>query len=291
MFNAQTTAIARITPRDAGYPTLLTRIHKPPEVLHVRGILPPPDALYIAVVGTRVPTTYGEQVTHEIVTALARAGLVVVSGLALGIDGAAHRAAFEAGGRTIAVLGSGIDDASVYPPRHRGLANDIVAHGGAVISEYPPGTSPTKYTFPERNRIIAGMSVGVIVIEAKEKSGALITAEFAVEDGREVFAVPGPITSEASYGPNRLIKSGAHPVTSVADIFTILGIAEPSESTAPELEGVEAHIFAALGREPVHIDALADTTKLDIATLSSTLAAMELRGLVKNIGAMHFIRI
>ncbi|MBI4133344.1 DNA-protecting protein DprA [Candidatus Uhrbacteria bacterium] len=283
--------IRTITRDDPDYPALLLKTYDPPKELYIRGTLPPADSIYFAVVGTRLMSPYGKQVTHEIVNELARAGVVIVSGLALGIDGEAHRAALETRGRTIAVLGSGIDDASVYPSEHRGLSDQIVESSGAVIAEYPPETSPTKYSFPQRNRIIAGMSVGVLVIEAKEKSGALITAQFALDEGREVFAVPGHVTRETSYGPHMLIRAGATLVTRARDILEELGVTEAPHPTLPTLDGPEAEIFAALGREPIHIDALAATTKLDIAALTSTLAILEVKGLVKNIGGMHFIRI
>lgn len=283
--------IDTITQNDQNYPALLAKIYGPPKQLYIRGTLPPADSLYFAVVGTRLMSPYGKQVTHEIVRELARAGVVVVSGLALGIDGEAHRAALEVNGRTIAVLGSGIDRASVYPPEHRGLADQIVESGGAVLSEYPPETTPTKYSFPERNRIIAGMSVGVLVVEAKEKSGALITAQFALDEGREVCAIPGPITGETSRGPNALIATGARLVTGAPDILELLGMKEAPRRTAPKLEPTETIIWNALSREPIHIDALVAATKLDIAALTSTLAIMEINGLVKNLGGMHFIRL
>ncbi len=283
--------IRTTTRDDPDYPALLAKIYDPPRELYVRGVLPPADSLYFAVVGTRAATLYGKQVTHEIVRELARAGVVIVSGLALGIDGDAHRAALEVSGRTVAVLGSGIDRASVYPPEHRGLADQIVEAGGAVIAEYPPETPPTKYSFPQRNRIIAGMSVGVLIVEAKEKSGALITAQFALDEGREVCAVPGPVTSETARGPHRLLKAGARLVADARDVLELLGIEEAPRPATPKLEGAEAALFASISHEPVHIDTLAEATKLDIATLTSTLAIMEINGFVKNIGGMHFIRL
>lgn len=283
-------AIGQITRDDPRYPALLSKIYHPPKTLYLSGELPPADAICFAVVGTRTMTPYGKQITHEVVTELVRHGIVIVSGLALGIDGEAHRAAVQAGGRTVAVLGSGIDDASIYPRTHRGLARQIVGSRGAVISEYPPGTPPTKYSFPERNRIIAGMSVGVLVIEAREGSGALITAQFALDEGREVFAVPGPVTSPTSYGPHLLISRGASLVTNGRDILEVLGITPKQSAPAPPLEGIEARIFAALTREPQHIDALADATKLDIATLIATLAVMEMKGIVRNVGGMRFVQ-
>lgn len=283
--------INTITKDDPTYPELLAKIYHPPSELYIRGSLPPPDALCFAVVGTRLMTAYGKQITNEIVTTLARAGIVIVSGLALGVDGEAHRATLEAGGKTIAVLGSGIDTPSVYPPRHRLLADQIVASGGAVISEYSPGSEPTRYTFPERNRIIAGLSVGTLIVEAKEGSGALITTQFALDEGREVFAVPGPVTSPTSFGPHMLIKRGATVVTCANDILDALGLATPAKKGEPELEGAEAQIFAVLSREPMHIDAIADATKLDISELTSILALMELKDLVRNVGGMNFTKV
>jgi len=210
------------TLKDKNYPGLLKEIYDPPEKLYVEGNLSPEEKYPLAVVGTRRPSEYGKRVATELVKNLARLGLTIISGLALGIDGLAHEAALKVGGRTIAVLGSGID--IIYPASHKKLAEDIIKSGGVIVSEYPPGTSPSKLTFPARNRIIAGLSLGTLVIEAPERSGAMITARFALEQGRDVFAVPGSISNLNSAGCNKLIKMGAKPVTRSEDVLESLGI-------------------------------------------------------------------
>lgn len=280
-----------ITPHDQNYPSLLAKIYDPPAILFYRGTLPDPESMAFGVVGTRLITPYGKQVVDEIVPVLTKQGLVIVSGLALGIDGAAHEATIASGGVTVAVLGSGLDRASVYPGHHRHLADQIIDSGGAVMTEYPPGSLPTKYHFPARNRIIAGLSIGVLVVEAKEGSGSLITARFALDEGREVFAVPGSITNPTSQGPHELIKLGATLTTCAEDILQALHLSsnEPAK-TLPVLEGAEAVIYSKLSREPQHIDDLAEMVALDISTLTGTLALMELKGLVKNIGSMRFVK-
>jgi DNA processing protein len=200
------------------YPERLREVDDSPPVLYTLGDFAPSDSWAVAVVGTRRATHYGREVTARLVAELAEAGITVVSGLARGIDSEAHRAALDGGGRTVAVLGSGVD--VLYPPENRGLAQRIVEEGrGAIVSEFPLGTLPEPLNFPSRNRIISGLSLGVLVVEAGEKSGALITVAFALEQGREVFAVPGPITSRMSDGPNHLIKQGAKCVTSARDIL------------------------------------------------------------------------
>lgn len=280
-----------ITKTHACYPALLKKIYDPPARLYSRGTLPEPNAPFFAIVGSRLPTPYGRAVVHDIVRTLATNGVIIVSGMARGIDSLAHQAALDVGGRTIAVLGSGINDAAIYPPEHRDLANRIIESGGAVLSEYPDDTPPQKHYFVARNRIIAGMSVGTLVIEAREKSGSLITARFALDEGRAVFAVPGPITNQNSAGTNGLIKQGAHLVTSADDILSILEIDPLMPTTrALSLIPVEAALYALLNHDPQSIDALLDASKLDIATLSSTLSAMEIKNLTRNVGAMHFIR-
>lgn len=280
-----------VTKTHARYPALLKKIYDPPAVIYYRGTLPNPDAPCFAVVGTRLPTPYGRAVVHDIVTKLAATGVIIVSGMARGIDSLAHQAALETGGRTIAVLGSGINDTAIYPPEHRDLANHIIESDGAILSEYPDETTPLKSYFVARNRIIAGMSVGTLVIEAREKSGSLITARFALDEGRAVFAVPGPITNQNSAGTNGLIKQGAYLVTSADDILSILEIDPLMPTTrTPSLAPTEAVIYALLNRDPQSLDTLLDASKLDIATLSSTLSAMEIKNLVRNVGQMNFIR-
>ncbi len=206
-----------ITLDDDTYPRLLKQIYDPPRRLYILGDLKAEEKYPLAVVGTRNASDYGKRTTNYFVDALSRAGLTIISGLALGIDGLAHQATLGVKGKTIAVLGSGLN--VVYPSAHKKLFQQIIEAGGAVISEYPPETKPNKQSFPARNRIIAGLSLGVLVIEAPEKSGALITARAALEQGREVFAIPGDIYSRNSAGTNKLIEMGAKPVTKPEDIL------------------------------------------------------------------------
>lgn len=280
-----------ITVEDEAYPPLLAAIYDPPAVLFYRGILPPRDALCFGVVGPRLMTPYGKQMAEEITSELARNGLTITSGLAIGIDGVAHEAALTVGGATVAVLGSGIDRASVYPGRHRALADRIATSNGAVLSEYPPGTLPLIHHFPTRNRIVAGLAIGVLVVEAREHSGALITARVAAEEGRDVFAVPGPANQETSFGSNMLIKNGAFVTTGAQDVLDVLGrLGATAKKSTPKLTGDEATIYETLTREAQHIDALATRTKLDTNDLVSTLSLMELKGLVRNVGGMHYVK-
>lgn len=285
--------ITVITKTDSSYPPLLQTIYDPPFCLFVRGTLDLSDAYPLAVVGTRKCTPYGRQVTEELVSGLVHHGMTIVSGLALGIDAIAHETTLRGHGRTIAVLGSGINDRHVYPAVHRGLANKIVADGGAVISEFPPGTLPSKFTFPRRNRIISGLSLGTLVVEATEKSGALITSSCALEHGREVFAVPHPITTETGTGPNKLIKEGAHMVTSTEDIIDALHLKElelfsQNTKVIPDTP-IEASILEHLSREPLHIDELVKQSGLTSKDASSTLTLMEMKGKIRNIGNMHYV--
>ncbi|MDD4996162.1 MAG: DNA-processing protein DprA [Patescibacteria group bacterium] len=209
-----------ISLKDKNYPQLLKEIYGPPKQLYCLGKLKSKEKFPLAVVGTRKISFYGKKTTEYFVNVLVQAGLTIISGLALGIDGLAHQIALENHGRTLAVLGSGLD--IIYPPKHKKLAKEIIKSGGALLSEYPPKTRPSKLTFPARNRIVSGLSLGVLVIEAPIKSGALITARFALEQGREVFAVPGGIYNENSQGCNFLIKMGAKPVTKPEEILEIL---------------------------------------------------------------------
>lgn len=279
-----------LTWEDEGYPKLLAEIPDPPPVLYVRGELRPEDAWAVAVVGTRRASTYGREVTRRLVTVLAQSEVTIVSGLARGIDAVAHQAALEAGGRTIAVLGCGID--LVYPPEHRELARRIAAQG-ALVTEYPPGTSPEPGNFPPRNRIISGLSLGIVVTEAGRNSGALITADYAAEQGRDVFAVPGSILSAGCAGTNRLIQDGAKPVLDAADILQELNltmVAEQKEArqALPTTE-TEALILAHLSAEPVHVDDLTRAVGLPVAQVTSTLALMELKGMVRQVGGMKYV--
>jgi len=273
------------------YPRLLRSIYDAPPVLYVKGSLLPQDDLAIAVVGTRKATVYGKEVTARLVSELARHQITVVSGLARGIDSVAHRAALDAGGRTIAVLGHGID--SIYPAQNVGLARDIVSRG-ALLTDYPLGMPPEAGNFPPRNRIISGLSLGVVVTEAGAKSGALITADYALEQGREVFAVPGNMLSGASRGTNRLLQQGgAKLVLEVKDILEELNltmISQQLETRAilPEND-TEAVLLQHLSGEPVHIDEISRECGLPIATVSSALAMMELKGMVRQVGGMNYV--
>ncbi|HYO88647.1 MAG TPA: DNA-processing protein DprA [Candidatus Limnocylindrales bacterium] len=278
---------------DDDYPPLLAHIDDPPIALYVRGSLNTQDRLALAIVGARKASAYGRDVAHHFASKLAARGVTIISGLAHGVDAAAHRGALEAGGRTLAVLGSGLD--VIYPYDHRGLADEIAAQG-ALISEFPLGTKRDPFNFPRRNRIISGLSLGVLVAEATDKSGALITASLAAEQGKDVFAVPGNIFTDASSGVNRLIQDGAKPVMRVEDILEELSITaqaaetrQTAERVAPA-DPVEAQVLAAVGPEGAHVDALARATGLPMQTLLSTLMLMELKGLIAQIGPMHYTR-
>lgn len=281
-----------LTWEDEAYPRRLKEIDQPPPVLYLRDNLQPEDEWAVAIVGTRGITAYGRQVTAEIASVLARRGVTVISGLARGIDAEAHKAALNAGGRTLAVLGSGVDQ--IYPPEHRQLANQIIA-SGALMSDYAPGTPPDGVNFPPRNRIISGLSMAVIVIEAGERSGALITAEFAADQGREVFAVPGNINAPKSVGCNRLIHQGARPLLTPEDVLESLDLASfqqqrVARAVLPKDE-VEARLLSVLTREPMHVDDIRARVDMPIEKVSATLALMELKGMVRQLGGMNFVAI
>jgi DNA processing protein len=273
------------------YPRYLKDIPAPPPVLYVNGDLNEIDQWAVAVVGTRRFTTYGRQITQEIVSGLVRSEVTIISGLARGIDAIAHKTALEMGGRTIAVLGSGVDN--IYPPENRALAAQIAKGNGAVISEYALGVKPDAKNFPPRNRVISGLSLGVVVVEAGERSGASITAGFALEQGREVFAVPGNVNSPASVGTNRLIQQGAKLVSSVSDILEELNLTMIPEQTAVQLvmpeSAEEALILSHLSHQPMHIDELTQLAELSSAEISSTLTLMELKGMVYQVGGMNYV--
>ena len=278
------------TYKDEVYPSRLKEIYDYPPVLYVRGELVPQDEWCLAVVGTRRATVYGRQVTEEIVTDLAQSHITVVSGLARGIDAIAHQAALDAGGRSLAVFACGLD--SVYPSENASLARRIMQQG-ALISEYPLGTRPRADNFPRRNRIMSGLSLGVLVVEADITSGAMITAQFALEQNREVFAVPGSILSPASRGTNHLIQEGAKLVCDYTDILeelNLMTIARQMEmrEMLPASE-TESQLLKHLSAEPIHIDEVCRSSGLPVATVSSTLAMMELKGLVKQMGPMSYI--
>jgi DNA processing protein len=279
-----------LTWEDTAYPPLLREIYGPPPVLYLRGTLLPEDQWAVAIVGTRRATAYGKQAARMLAHDLAQNGVTVVSGLARGIDAEAHQGALEAGGRTIAVMGCGLD--RVYPPEHRHLAHRIAEHG-ALVGDYPVGTPPDARNFPPRNRIISGLSKGVLVVEAGAKSGALITVEFAGEQGRDVFAVPGNIVSRNSIGCNRLIQNGAKMVLGVQDILEELNmtmIEQQAEvrATVPTNE-TEAHLLELVSDQPLHVDEICRQSKLPVHQVSSTLAMMELKGLVRQVGGMQYV--
>jgi len=286
-----------LTETDDAYPRVLREIPDPPGVLFVRGKLTGDDALAIGMVGTRHATPYGLRQAERLAGSLARAGLTIVSGLARGIDAAAHRGALGAGGRTIAVLASGV--LNVYPPEHAKLADDVIAQG-AVLSESPPRFEPLGGSFPQRNRLISGLSLGVIVVEAPERSGALITARHAMEQGREVFAVPGRVDGRTARGCHRLIRDGATLVESADDVLEQLG---PLVEAAPRADGpavrhpaelmlneMEQRVLAAIGEETVSIDQIAIQTGIPIPRLLSTISVLEMRRLVRRLSGTTVTR-
>lgn len=278
---------------DADYPARLQEIASAPPVLYLRGTLEPGDNAAVSIVGARHATAYGEAVAGELAAELSRRGLTIVSGLARGIDAAAHRGALEAGGRTLAVLGNGLDQ--VYPPEHRGLAAGV-ANQGALLSEFPLGTPPLRLHFPRRNRIISGLALGVIVVEAGVDSGALITAHHALEQGREVFAVPGRVHARYSEGSNRLIKAGAKLVETWEDVLSELvpqlrrqGAGRPTPPP-PALTSAEEQVFNILAEGPLHIDALIVRAGLAGGRVASALVGLEMKGLVRELSGKVFER-
>jgi DNA processing protein len=277
---------------DETYPRRLKEIDQPPPVLYSLGDLVPEDEWAVAVVGTRRVTSYGRQVAEELGAALARSGVTVVSGMARGVDALAHQAALDAGGRTLAVLGSGVD--RIYPPEHRRLAEQI-SNQGAILSDYAPGTAPDAANFPPRNRIISGLSIAVVVVEAGGKSGALITASFAADQGREVFAVPGNIKAPQSEGTNRLIQQGARPLLDVNEVLESLNLSSITEQSAARAvlpaDATESHLIDILGMEPLHVDDIRERTGLPIDQVSAALALMELKGMVRHLGGMNYVTV
>lgn len=279
---------------DEGYPELLKEIHDPPPLLFVQGDFHESDARSVAIVGTRRATSYGKTMAEQIAGGLAQRGIPIVSGMARGIDSIAHRTALTRGGRTLAVLGCGVD--VIYPPENRALKEQI-SESGAVLSEFPMGTPPEAPNFPRRNRIISGLSVGTIVIEAGEKSGALFTANFALEQNREVFAVPGSANAFKSQGTNNLIKRGAKLVQTADDVLEELegplGGWTPPEPVLPvpdTLPPREKALLELLSAQPKHIDFLSDEAHLSTAELLTLLLSLELQGLVRQLPGKRFVR-
>ena len=283
--------------RSADYPALLKEIHDPPAVIYVKGALSPEDETGIAVVGTRGPTADGREIARRLAGGLAESGRTVYSGLARGIDAIAHAAALDAGGRTVAVVGGGLD--SIYPPEHAGLARRTV-EAGALVSEYPIGMRPKAEHFPRRNRVISGMSLGVLVVEGDMRSGALLTVRHALDQNREVFAVPGSVLSRKSEGTNWLIQQGAKLVTHHSDVLEELNIpgldqqlqlgdARRTEAQRVPRDPLHADLLGRLDEGAVHVDELTRATGLTSATVSSALAVMELQGYVRQVGPMQYV--
>ena len=284
--------VRALTWHDDEYPKRLREIFDRPPVLFVRGAVIAADEWGVAVVGTRRVTVYGRQVAEEMARGLASNRVTVVSGLARGVDAAAHRAALEAGGRTIAVQACGLD--LVYPPEHKKLAEEI-AERGAVVSDYPLGTQPRSEFFPRRNRILSGMSLGVLVVEGDVKSGALITARQALEQNREVFAVPGSIYSPNSRGTNKLIQDGEAKLTlDVQDVLAELNLSMVSHQIEMTellpVDETESVLLKHLTAQPAHIDEVRRECGLPIATVTGALAMLELKGLVRQVGRMNYVR-
>ena len=283
-----------ITIKDPNYPKVLKEIFNPPALLYIKGDLTNLNNNYnLAVVGTRKISNYGKQITPQIVKPLAQKGLVITSGLALGVDALAHQSTLEVKGKTIAVLGSGLDQQSIYPAANRYLAQSILNNQGTIISEFPIGTLPLKHNFPTRNRIIAGLSLGTLVIEAAATSGAIITALLALEQNREVFAVPGPLYNPNSAGTHMLIQKGAKLVTSHLDILEELNLQEvktyiANQQILPD-SPEEKIIWQQLSKDPLHIDKIIQRSNLPTPTVNSTLSLMEMKGLVKNLGGQNYI--
>ncbi len=277
-----TAGATALTWDDSNYPKLLRQVDDAPPVLFVKGTITDADAWAISIVGTRRATVYGREVAEMLAGDLARSNITVVSGMARGIDAAAHAAAIKAGGRTLAVLGCGVD--VVYPPEHRKLAKEISEHG-ALVSDYPIGTPPDANNFPPRNRIISGLSLGVVVVEADEQSGALITTAFAAEQGRDVFAVPGNIFNRSSRGVNRLIQQGAKVVMDTQSVLEELNlgmVADHAEVQAAVPENdTEKTILSKLTHEPTNIDEIVRTLGLPAELVTASLALMELKGMVR----------
>lgn len=281
-----------LTWEDENYPRLLRSIDQPPPVLYIKGNICQEDEWAVAIVGTRRVTHYGRQVTEDIATFLAENGVTVVSGLARGVDAIAHNAALRKGGRTIAVLGNGLD--TVYPAEHAKLADGVITNG-ALVSDYPPGTEPLSVNFPPRNRIISGLSLATVVIEAGVTSGALITAKFAADQGRDVLAVPGNIYNLQSQGTNRLVQQGAFPVLHPKDILEALNLNLIAEQKTARMslpvDPIEAQVFQLLSAEPVHVDELSTRTEMPIEMVTATLTMLELKGLVRQVGGMQYVAI
>lgn len=285
--------IGCISLHDEQYPPLLRTLPDPPQHLFIRGTLPNPEHHHLAIVGSRHCTKYGRDVAHELSRDLARGGVIIVSGLAYGIDEAAHRGTIEAHGQTIAVLGSGL--LGIDNPRHYALIDDILAHNGAVISEFPLSAPPRPHHFPIRNRIVSGLCRATLVIEAGLPSGSMITAQSALEQNRDVFAVPGPITSATSAGTNFLIQDGAHLITKARDIFELfhMNVVESSSATgtlAPGHTSAEIAFFQVLSAQPMHIDIIAEKAGISVIAASIAATQLELLGVIRDTGGKQYVK-
>jgi len=262
------------------YPQILKKIKNPPKVIYFSGKILPKEKCF-AIVGTRRCSSYGKEIAFQIAKDLTETGLTIVSGMAPGIDTFAHKGALEVKGRTIAVLGTGIDEKSIYPKSNLKLAKEILKFGGALISEYPPGTKGAKFTFPKRNRIISGLSLGVLVVEARLKSGALITAKYAIEQKRKVFAIPGSIFSQTSKGCHFLIKRGAKLIEEAKDIFEELKIRPKMKKKGGEEKNV---ILKVLKGGALSLEEIVQKTKLSPSKVISLISLLEIGGKIKNLG-------
>ena len=276
---------------DKNYPELLKKISNPPSELYFNGNLNQKEKYPLAVVGTRKISDYGRQITEYFVKVLAQAGVTIISGLALGVDGLAHKTALQANGKTIAVLGSGLNN--IYPTTHKKLAQDIIDSGGAVVTEYEPDVNPSKITFPARNRIISGLSLGVLVIEAPQKSGALITAIQAIKQDRKVFVIPARIYDKNSVGSNDLLKKGAQAVMSPEDILKSLGIKSSfiKKKRINNLSPQENQLLGFLDKEAISIDDLVEKSNLPAHKIVALLTEMEIKGVIKSLGAGKYVSV
>lgn len=284
--------IALVAIDDPAYPPLLHEITDPPYLLYAKGTMAALHHQSIAVVGSRKHTHYGDKIIEILVPELASRGVVIVSGLAYGIDALGHRAALTSGGITAAVIGCGLD--RMYPSDHSNLAIEMVAKGGVIFSEYALGTPPLRQHFPARNRLIAGVSSGTLVVECDVESGAMITAHHALDQNRDVFAVPGPITSPLSAGPNALLRMGAFVVLGVADVLDHLGLSEQSKPSMPPVPATlpdhERTVFEVLTDDPMHVDDILQSIGLEIGELNSALLYLEMKGLIRNVGAAQYVK-
>lgn len=272
-----------------GYPFLLQQLHDPPKTLYYKGALPKDNQVLLAVVGSRKMTPYGKSTLSKILPPVIRAGVGIVSGLAYGVDTEALTLAIEHGGKAYGVIGSGLDDASFYPKQNIILASQMILKGGAILSEYNEGTPALPQNFAIRNRIVAGLCQGSLIIEAADRSGSLITAQVAMNENREVCTIPQSIFERGSAGSNNLLKHGAHLVTEGADILSILGVdaVKKTEENLPENESL---LHSMLSKKPMHIDSIAKELNLTVGKVSAILSKLEIKGVVKNIGGMNYIK-